>query len=166
MQVFFPIVDDYLLCFDLRKPSYVIIDHLKRKMPNQNAYGTKPNLVVNNLKTFYCINKYKNNVVFKLQQKLFCHYLISQKHPHGRIILKMMPNVMRMPWQMNEEGPNCGLYLMRHIECYMGEVVRQEISTKDLTWYKRLNYYNSQKRQKRGKWGRKWNVEIVYSTCS
>ncbi|KAI3501149.1 hypothetical protein L1887_29010 [Cichorium endivia] len=46
--VFFPIVardNYYLLCFDLRKPSYYIIDHLQRKGNQQNSYGRVPQLV-------------------------------------------------------------------------------------------------------------------------
>ncbi|KAI3502730.1 hypothetical protein L1887_30991 [Cichorium endivia] len=46
--VFFPIVardNYYLLCFDLRRPFYYIIDHLKRNGNQQSSYGRVPQIV-------------------------------------------------------------------------------------------------------------------------
>ncbi|KAI3523747.1 hypothetical protein L1887_02119 [Cichorium endivia] len=46
--VFFPIVardNYYLLCFDLRRPFYYIIDHLQRKGNQQSSYGRVPQIV-------------------------------------------------------------------------------------------------------------------------
>lgn len=33
----------------------------------------------------------------------------------------LSPQVMRLPWCAQRSGPDCGLYLMRYMEYYMGK---------------------------------------------
>lgn len=100
--VFFPILDDekyHLLCFNLKKASYYIIDHIKREGPIESIYGKIPTLV----------------------QRFFCNYLRNENHTKGEALWIMEPQMMKMAWQVADVSADCGLYLMRHMECYMGE---------------------------------------------
>ncbi|KAL4579359.1 hypothetical protein LXL04_015501 [Taraxacum kok-saghyz] len=100
--VIFPIINQgkyYMLCFDLKKPSYVLIDHIVRMGTTANRYGPIPLTL----------------------HKFFCYYLKSQRHPSLKALSKMEANIQNLPWSVIKSGDNCGLYLMRHMECYMGE---------------------------------------------
>ncbi|KAL4588513.1 hypothetical protein LXL04_001404 [Taraxacum kok-saghyz] len=100
--VIFPIINQgkyYMLCFDLKKPSYVLIDHIVRMGTTTNRYGPIPLTL----------------------HKFFCYYLKSQRHPSLKALSKMEANIQNLPWSVIKSGDNCGLYLMRHMECYMGE---------------------------------------------
>ncbi|KAL4558117.1 hypothetical protein LXL04_036314 [Taraxacum kok-saghyz] len=100
--VIFPIINQgkyYMLCFDLKKPSYVLIDHIVRMGTTANRYGPIPLTL----------------------HKFFCYYLKSQRHPSLKTLSKMEANIQNLSWSVIKSGDNCGLYLMRHMECYMGE---------------------------------------------
>ncbi|CAI9271372.1 unnamed protein product [Lactuca saligna] len=100
--VFFPIVDDgkyYLLIFDLKSSLYYIVDHVKRTGTLERKYGMIPNLV----------------------KKLFCNYLTSQHHPMAKTLTFKAARVMNISWLVEKAGTECGIYLMRHMETYMGE---------------------------------------------
>ncbi|KAL4580003.1 hypothetical protein LXL04_016175 [Taraxacum kok-saghyz] len=88
-----------MLCFDLKKPSYVPIDHIVRMGTTTNRYGPIPLTL----------------------HKFFCYYLKSQRHPSLKALSKMEANIQNLPWSVIKSGDNYGLYLMRHMECYMGE---------------------------------------------
>ncbi|CAI9300122.1 unnamed protein product [Lactuca saligna] len=95
------ILDDakyYLLVFDLRSSSYYIVDHVKRTGILDRKYGMIPNLV----------------------KKLFCNYLTSQHHPMAKALCFKVGRVMNISWQVEQVGTDCGIYLMRHMESYMG----------------------------------------------
>ncbi|KAL4560294.1 hypothetical protein LXL04_032444 [Taraxacum kok-saghyz] len=101
-MLIFPIINQgkyYMLCFDLKKPSYVLIDHIVRMGTTANRYGPIPLTL----------------------HKFFCYYLKSQRHPSLKTLSKMEANIQNLPWSVIKSGDNCGLYLMRHMECYMGE---------------------------------------------
>ncbi|KAL4590492.1 hypothetical protein LXL04_003422 [Taraxacum kok-saghyz] len=81
------------------KPSYVLIDHIVRMGTTANRYGPIPLTL----------------------HKFFCYYLKSQRHPSLKALSKMEANIQNLPSSVTKSGDNCGLYLMRHMECYMGE---------------------------------------------
>ncbi|CAI9265856.1 unnamed protein product [Lactuca saligna] len=100
--VFFRIVDDgkyYLLIFDLRSSLYYIVDHVKRRGTLERKYGMIPNLV----------------------KKLFCNYLTSQHHPMAKTLTFKAARVINISWLVEKSGTECGIYLIRHMETYMGE---------------------------------------------
>ncbi|CAI9287653.1 unnamed protein product [Lactuca saligna] len=47
--------------------------------------------------------------------------LISKNHSKVKALIGAEPHVMNIRWHVAKLGPNCGLYLMRHMESYMGE---------------------------------------------
>ena len=56
-----------------------------------------------------------------MQHKFFCYYLKSQRHPSLKALSTMVAKIQNLPWSVIKSRDNCGLYLMRHMECYMGE---------------------------------------------
>ncbi|KAI3783125.1 hypothetical protein L2E82_13188 [Cichorium intybus] len=101
--VIFPIIDGdkyYMLCFDLKEGNSKIIDHIKRKGTVDRIYGPGPRIV----------------------QKIFCHWLATVYHPQHIKLMEDEPSIMKMEWKVNQLGPNYGIYLMRHMESYRGEV--------------------------------------------
>ncbi|CAI9304483.1 unnamed protein product [Lactuca saligna] len=99
---FFPIVDRrkyYLICFDLRVPTYFIIDHVTRNGSVEEIYGIKHIHV----------------------KKLLGNYLKTKYYQKSTAFHKIKASVMKMTWKVEKEGSDCGVYLMRHMESYMGE---------------------------------------------
>ncbi|CAI9280963.1 unnamed protein product [Lactuca saligna] len=86
---------DVALCTSL----YYIVDHVKRTGTLERKYGMIPNLV----------------------KKLFCNYLTSQHHPMAKMLTFKARRVMNISWLVEKPGTECGIYLMRHMESYMGE---------------------------------------------
>ncbi|CAI9287428.1 unnamed protein product [Lactuca saligna] len=53
--------------------------------------------------------------------KLLCSYLSLQNHSIVKALTGAKPHVMNIRWCIAKLGPNCGLYLIRPMESYMGE---------------------------------------------
>ncbi|CAI9282125.1 unnamed protein product [Lactuca saligna] len=101
--VFFLIVDVdkyYLLCFDLKRGRYLIIDHVKHIGTVESRYGKIPRTL----------------------QRFFCNYLMTQNHRMHVELYSKEAKIMRVVWEVRDIGPDCGLYLMRHMECYKGDL--------------------------------------------
>ncbi|KAL4576992.1 hypothetical protein LXL04_013093 [Taraxacum kok-saghyz] len=73
----------YMLCFDMKKPSYVLIDHIVRMGTTSNRFEPIP---------------------LTLTPK--CEDIVNNGSKNTESAM---------------DDNNCGLYLMRHMECYMGE---------------------------------------------
>ncbi|CAH1440401.1 unnamed protein product [Lactuca virosa] len=104
--VFIPIVVDesyYLVCFCLKRVAFYIFDHIKRSGTIESAYGNIPRI----LKSF------------------FCRYLNSVEHKKANVLLKKEVVVIKMKCQRNIVGVDCGIFLMRHMETYMGEAAHK-----------------------------------------
>ncbi|CAI9294533.1 unnamed protein product [Lactuca saligna] len=106
LKVFFPIVEKskyYLICFDLRVPTYYIIDHVNRTGVVEDIYGKKPVHV----------------------KKLLGNYLKTEHYQKSTAFNKIKARVMKITWKVEKEGSDCGVYLMRNMESYMGENERR-----------------------------------------
>ncbi|MFS7930496.1 putative papain-like cysteine peptidase superfamily [Helianthus anomalus] len=69
------------------------------------------------------INICKN---MKLQQNAFTNYLLIQKHPMAKI-MKSAPIVrQKMDCRTESNGIDCGIFAMRHMEMYMGQLAGWE----------------------------------------
>lgn len=73
------------------------------------------------LKLYIGNHYFKSNFTTIGLQLFFCNYLMNENHPKGEELWIMEPQMMKMAWQVTDVSADCGLYLMRHIECYMGE---------------------------------------------
>ncbi|KAL4569140.1 hypothetical protein LXL04_024771 [Taraxacum kok-saghyz] len=100
--VFFPIVSHdhfYLIVFNLRNCSCVIIDNVFSKDAFYVTYGNIP---------------YDLDVLFQL-------YLDSVKHPKRSQMKRVRPVKFIMSWMTRSNYTDCGIFLMRHMETYKGE---------------------------------------------
>ncbi|CAI9293995.1 unnamed protein product [Lactuca saligna] len=98
----FPVVDRskyYLICFDLRVPTYFIIYHVTRNGSVEEIYGIKHIHV----------------------KKLLGNYLKTENYQKSTAFNKIKAHVMKMTWNVDKEGSDCGVYLLKHMEPYMAE---------------------------------------------
>lgn len=63
-----------------------------------------------------------NIMLFCLQQRFFCNYLMTQNHPMHDKLRSKEAKLMRVVWEVSDIGPDCGLYLMRHMKWYKGDL--------------------------------------------
>ncbi|CAH1418144.1 unnamed protein product [Lactuca virosa] len=79
---------------------YLIIDHVKRIGTVESRYRKIPRML----------------------QWFFCNYLMTQNHPMHSELYSKEAKLMRVVWEVPDIGHECGLYLMRHMECYKGDL--------------------------------------------
>ena len=48
----------------------------------------------------------------------------EQNHVKAAQLSKMIPQRLKMKWQTKENGTDCGVFAMRHMETYFGGGVR------------------------------------------
>ncbi|WOG86461.1 hypothetical protein DCAR_0205667 [Daucus carota subsp. sativus] len=102
---FFPICafdHYYLIVYHLRNWTYEIIDNIDRsKMDPKKCYSEKP----------------------KILHSHFVKYLHAKGHVgiSGKV-KKMKPTYLNMPWQTRNNSIDCGVFLMRHMESYKGDL--------------------------------------------
>nr|GLL24915.1 uncharacterized protein LOC109168900 [Ipomoea trifida] len=117
-MIFFPILRRehyFLLCFDFRRYCLEIIDNASAPTTNKEKYGESLEDMQDMLSEFY--NKVHN----------------------GRSILcaGLVPKRMQMAWCDSRNKIDCGVYLMRHMESFLGQgvldwdcgLVKEEYST-------------------------------------
>ncbi|KAK1359313.1 hypothetical protein POM88_043787 [Heracleum sosnowskyi] len=100
-MVFFPIhqgTHHYLICYDIKHPSWDIIDNI--------AYW-------NDIETMY------GGVPFSLHT-LFVKFLRDENISCWKEVAALKPAFVEMEWQTKENGVDCGIFVMRHMETYMG----------------------------------------------
>ncbi|KAL1816295.1 hypothetical protein ACET3Z_018869 [Daucus carota] len=93
--VFFPVhhVNHYyVVCYNLKNSSIDILDNRASERPIKNLYG----------------------------QPLIVLYLQTQNHYKFGDISKLVPQRLKMRWQTKENGIDCGVFAMRHMETYFG----------------------------------------------
>ncbi|MFS7927511.1 hypothetical protein Hanom_Chr04g00309981 [Helianthus anomalus] len=62
----------------------------------------------------------------ELQQDAFANYLCIKKHPMAEI-MKSVPIVrQKMDWRTNSNGIDYGVFAIRHMETYMGQMAGWE----------------------------------------
>ncbi|KAL1805543.1 hypothetical protein ACET3Z_028611 [Daucus carota] len=94
-HVFFPVhhVNHYyVVCYNLKNSSIDILDNRASERPIKNLYG----------------------------QPLIVLYLQTQNHYKFGDISKLVPQRLKMRWQTKENGIDCGVFAMRHMETYFG----------------------------------------------
>ncbi|KAL1541069.1 hypothetical protein AAHA92_25333 [Salvia divinorum] len=104
-MVFFPICSNehyYLVCFFLNRSSIVILDNSKNGDDNDltKNYGDIPET----LRLFFC--RYMTTTGLHAQ----CKYVIKSKIER-----------LKMNWRTKDNVEDCGVFLMRHMESYMGQ---------------------------------------------
>ncbi|WOH00490.1 hypothetical protein DCAR_0519854 [Daucus carota subsp. sativus] len=82
----------------MKNSSIDILDNRASERPIKNLYG-QPLIVL---------------------QKHFVKYLQTQNHYKFGDISKLVPQRLKMRWQTKENGIDCGVFAMRHMETYFG----------------------------------------------
>ncbi|KVH88430.1 Peptidase C48, SUMO/Sentrin/Ubl1 [Cynara cardunculus var. scolymus] len=103
--VFFPLLDKghyYVVVFNLKNPSVVVIDNRYREVSDDDQLLQMYDFITNIL-----IDDQHLNVVV---------------HPTGRELDEIGQQRLRMDWQTQNNFDDCGVFAMRHMETYMGDV--------------------------------------------
>ncbi|PWA81936.1 ulp1 protease family, C-terminal catalytic domain-containing protein [Artemisia annua] len=89
----------YLICFNMKTVEIDVIDNINNNLEVlDRIYGPYANLVI----------------------KSFIEYMKREKHPKSDEFLKAEPKILQMEWRTNKNVTNCGVFVMRHMETYMG----------------------------------------------
>ncbi|XP_020255358.1 uncharacterized protein LOC109832389 [Asparagus officinalis] len=100
-MVFFPInafEHFYIVCYGLKNPSMELIDNSKNCPDYKEKYQGRPEGLHQN----------------------FVRYLADKKHHKASEINTLTPDRLEMEWRTAENKFDCGIFVMRHMETYMG----------------------------------------------
>ncbi|KAI3674521.1 hypothetical protein L2E82_52202 [Cichorium intybus] len=100
--VFFPIKDEknlYSLVFNLEKVDYILLNSTNYGAPGMRIYGNIPLLL----------------------KKYFINYLKTVGYKKMNLIKKVTPRRVLVPWQETHATQDNGVFLMRHMETYIGQ---------------------------------------------
>ncbi|KAJ0613325.1 putative Ulp1 protease family catalytic domain, papain-like cysteine peptidase superfamily [Helianthus annuus] len=106
--VFFPILEHkhfYLLVFELRDPGIYVVDNDKARQGQ---------LIEDSV---YYLHK---DTAYKIKD-MFVQYLREVGNPRADDIEYCNIQRMPVPWATTANTTDCGVFLMRHMECYMGK---------------------------------------------
>ncbi|KAJ0614128.1 putative Ulp1 protease family catalytic domain, papain-like cysteine peptidase superfamily [Helianthus annuus] len=106
--VFFPILEHkhfYLVVFELRDPGIYVIDNDKARQGQ---------LIEDSV---YYLHK---DTAYKIKD-MFVQYLREVGNPRADDIEYCNIQRMPVPWATTANTTDCGVFLMRHMECYMGK---------------------------------------------
>ena len=130
-QLFFPICESrhyYLLCFDLKTNKGYAIDNIKAEDDSIDRYQETIFLLVrlldklNNIYLVIYVTKTYQVIImnFTFQGELLVDYLEYKKHPHLQDVAFPKVERLSMIWPTSNNGKDCGIFMMRHMECFMG----------------------------------------------
>ncbi|KAJ9555352.1 hypothetical protein OSB04_009966 [Centaurea solstitialis] len=103
-MVFFPILQGvhyFCVVFNFKKNTIDILDNIERHV-NVDAY---------------------DNAITDLKN-LFVHHLEQVQHPSAEMLKQVEVRLLEMKWRTKENYIDCGVFLMRHMETYMGGGLR------------------------------------------
>ncbi|KAJ0664012.1 putative Ulp1 protease family catalytic domain, papain-like cysteine peptidase superfamily [Helianthus annuus] len=93
----------YVISFNLEEQQIYIIDKSAKDVTNKEKYGDVPEKTRNAL----------------------AGYLKSVDHPNTDDTKHIESVRMEMKWRTKDNGIECGIFCMRHMECYDGEIVEK-----------------------------------------
>ncbi|KAL8225622.1 hypothetical protein R6Q57_018179 [Mikania cordata] len=99
--VFIPMVQShhyYLMCFNIKTMKSILIDN-SALVEYEAKYLSRP----------------------KKMRDAFASYLDDVSHPNAKDIRESKITRFEMPWRTSHNGIDCGIFLMRHMETYIGE---------------------------------------------
>jgi len=59
--------------------------------------------------------------MFSIQRNLVSKLLSRSNHPASQLVAKLKPYQFKLNWQTTQNFFDCGVFIMRHMETYMGE---------------------------------------------
>ncbi|KAI3742531.1 hypothetical protein L1987_60216 [Smallanthus sonchifolius] len=109
--VFFPVIDNghyYLICFDIKTPSIVVIDNINHQKPTTEIEGGVGPM------------EERRTDIPTRYRDIFGKYLEIVGNPKSSKIQSAEPLRLSFKWSTSENSNDCGIFLMRHMECYKG----------------------------------------------
>ncbi|KAL8228645.1 hypothetical protein R6Q59_000552 [Mikania micrantha] len=122
--VFIPIIrneHDFIFVFDMKNPTFEVIDKMATGVIKLERYSHIPTTM----------------------RDVFANYLLTQDHQSALKIHHLTPILVDLSWKITNNGVDCGIFSMRHIETYMGGGVKKwktgllqecEAQNKQLNW--------------------------------
>ncbi|KAL8213940.1 hypothetical protein R6Q57_003389 [Mikania cordata] len=104
-MIFIPIIKSehvFLLVLDLKIPSFGLFDNMVIGDENVDRYEQIPTYM----------------------RDVFVNYLLDKDHPNAYKLYQQTPKIPDLPWKTTENGEDCGIFCMRHMETYMGGGVK------------------------------------------
>ncbi|KVI11001.1 hypothetical protein Ccrd_010593 [Cynara cardunculus var. scolymus] len=105
--VFFPLLDKghyYLVVFNLKNPSIVVIDNRYREVSDDD----------------HLLQMY--DFITDILQRLMIRHLNAVGHAAGKELDETGQERLRLDWQTKNNFDDCGVFTMRHMETYMGDM--------------------------------------------
>ncbi|KAJ0468125.1 putative Ulp1 protease family catalytic domain, papain-like cysteine peptidase superfamily [Helianthus annuus] len=93
----------FVISFNLEEKQIFIIDNIAKEETNESKYGNVP----------------------ENTRDALAAYLKSVGHEKADDIKGIIPVRMQMKWRTQHNGIDCGIFTMRHMECYKGEPVEK-----------------------------------------
>ncbi|KAL8258449.1 hypothetical protein R6Q59_030490 [Mikania micrantha] len=107
--IFFPIIETghfYLVVFDFKSVAVTIIDNM---VEEDSLVGLKDDT-----------DFFEKDTSFKVKQ-IFEEYLEHVHHPKLSELKTQVPVKLKLPWATKKNVTDCGVFVMRHMEMYMGK---------------------------------------------
>ncbi|KAF5763999.1 putative Ulp1 protease family catalytic domain, papain-like cysteine peptidase superfamily [Helianthus annuus] len=135
-MVLFPVLvagHFYLLAFELKNPAITLIDNgaenYTRRVLDSDSYINKSvPYKYASMKCLYlecALVEYYLTVIDVIckQKEMFVHYLEEVNHSKAAVIKSLEIKQRKLEWATNGNRTDCGVFLMRHMEKYMGSHV-------------------------------------------
>ncbi|KAL8205289.1 hypothetical protein R6Q57_008840 [Mikania cordata] len=100
-MIFIPIIKSehvFLLVLDLKIPSFELFDNMVHGDENVDRYEQIPTYM----------------------RDVFVNYLLDKDHPNAYKLYQQTTKIPDLPWKTTDNGEDCGIFCMRHMETYMG----------------------------------------------
>ncbi|KAL8251986.1 hypothetical protein R6Q59_035679 [Mikania micrantha] len=104
--VFIPIIHNehvFIFVFDMKNPAFEVIDNMATGAIKLERYSHIP----------------------ATMRDVFSSCLLTQDHPNALKIYYLTLILVDMPWKITNNGVDCGIFFMRHMETYMGGGVKK-----------------------------------------
>ncbi|KAL8226766.1 hypothetical protein R6Q57_016598 [Mikania cordata] len=102
--VFIPIIHNehvFIFVFDMKNPTFEVIDNMVTRVIKLERYSHIP----------------------ATMRDAFATYLLTQDHPNVLKTHHLKPILVDLPWKTTNNGVDCGIFSLRHMETYMGGCV-------------------------------------------
>lgn len=121
----------YVVCFNIKNPSIVILDNKKPKNLTSENYGEHI-IVLVKISTlpdiyFFCFFVFIYFLIFcslhkfQFQQQYFTKFMERKGHAKAVELRFSVPECLSLFWQTKYNDVDCGAFTIFHMESYMGD---------------------------------------------
>ncbi|KAL8241857.1 hypothetical protein R6Q59_012159 [Mikania micrantha] len=116
--IFIPIFKSehvFLLVLDLKTPSFELFDNMVPGDEHIDRYEQIPTLGISG-GAVKCVEIGKNTNGERTNRDIFVNYLVDNDHPNAYKLHQKTTKILDLPWKTIENGEDCGVFCMRHME--------------------------------------------------